>query len=221
MNYLKIKIGVFLCVCSLTQGQSQIKTAVDSVSYAIGIDVAKNVKSSFDEFNSDVFFEAFVASLNDGNTLIDEAAAKNVIRNYFLKKQKAEEEKLSEPGTTFLKANKTKEGVYTTTSGLQYKILKESTGARPTKDSKVKVHYHGTLIDGTVFDSSVNRGDPIEFEVSQVIKGWTEGLQLMPEGSKYIFFIPHDLAYGANPRPGGPIKPYATLIFEVELLEIL
>ncbi|QQY82319.1 FKBP-type peptidyl-prolyl cis-trans isomerase [Tamlana sp. s12] len=198
-----------------------MQTAVDSVSYAIGIDVAKNVKSSFDEFNSDVFFEAFVASLNDGNTLIDEAAAKDVIRNYFLKKQKAEEEKLSEPGTTFLKTNKTKEGVYTTASGLQYKILKEGTGAKPTKDSKVKVHYHGTLIDGTVFDSSVNRGEPIEFEVSQVIKGWTEGLQLMPEGSKYIFYIPHDLAYGANPRPGGAIKPYETLIFEVELLEIL
>ncbi|WP_277871385.1 FKBP-type peptidyl-prolyl cis-trans isomerase [Pseudotamlana carrageenivorans] len=198
-----------------------MKTAVDSVSYAIGIDVAKNVKSSFDEFNADIFFKAFVESFNNGQTLLDEAAAKSVIRNYFLKKQKEEADKLSKPGTTFLKANKAKEGVYTTASGLQYKILKEGTGEKPAKYSKVKAHYHGTLIDGTVFDSSVNRGEPIEFEVSQVIKGWTEGLQLMPVGSKYIFYIPHDLAYGANPRPGGVIKPYATLIFEVELLEIL
>ena len=123
-------------------------------------------------------------------------------------------------GEKFLEENKIKPDVKTTASGLQYLVMKEGTGEKPTAVSKVKVHYHGTLIDGTVFDSSVDRGEPAEFGVSQVIKGWTEGLQLMPVGSKYKFFIPQDLAYGAFPRQGGPIKPFSTLVFEVELLGI-
>ncbi|MDB4121425.1 FKBP-type peptidyl-prolyl cis-trans isomerase, partial [bacterium] len=126
-----------------------------------------------------------------------------------------------EAGEKFLAENKTKEGVQTTASGLQYSVLKEGTGEKPTTASKVKVHYHGTLIDGTVFDSSVDKGEPAEFGVTQVIKGWTEGLQLMNVGAKYKFFVPSSLAYGANPRPGGVIKPNATLIFDVELLEIV
>ena len=107
----------------------------------------------------------------------------------------------------------------TTESGLQDEVIKEGKGPKPTADSKVKVHYHGTLIDGTVFDSSVDRGEPIEFSLNQVIKGWTEGVQLMPVGSKYKFYIPQDLGYGS--RAAGQIPPYSTLIFEVELLGIV
>ena len=122
-------------------------------------------------------------------------------------------------GEEFLAANKLREGVITTESGLQYEVIKEGKGPKPTADSKVKVHYHGTLIDGTVFDSSVDRGEPIEFSLNQVIKGWTEGVQLMPVGSKYKFYIPQDLGYGS--RAYGQIPPYSTLIFEVELLGIV
>lgn len=121
-------------------------------------------------------------------------------------------------GEEFLAANKAKAGVITTASGLQYEVIKKGTGALPTDTTKVKVHYHGTLIDGTVFDSSVNRGEPATFGVNQVIKGWTEALKLMPVGSKYKLYIPQELAYG--PADQGQIKPYSALIFEVELIAI-
>jgi len=119
-----------------------------------------------------------------------------------------------------LEENKNKEGVVTTASGLQYLVLKEGTGKQPTATSSVTVHYHGTTTDGTVFDSSVDRGQPATFGLNQVIAGWTEGVALMKEGAKFRFFIPQELAYGATPRPGGPIKPYMTLIFEVELISV-
>ena len=121
-------------------------------------------------------------------------------------------------GEEFLAANKTKEGVVTTESGLQYKVTKMGKGKKPSNTDRVKVHYHGTLIDGTVFDSSVERGEPATFRVNGVIKGWTEALQLMPVGSKWTLYIPYDLAYGTQDM--GDIKPYSTLIFEVELLGI-
>src|SRR5690606_23268487 len=124
-------------------------------------------------------------------------------------------------GESFLAENKSKEGVKTTASGLQYIVEKEGTGAKPTATSIVKVHYTGTTIDGTVFDSSVERGEPYQLGVNQFVTGFSEGLQLMSVGSKYKFFIPQDLAYGANPRQGGPIQPFSALIFEVELLEIV
>ena len=113
-----------------------------------------------------------------------------------------------------------RKGVNITESGLQYEILVEGNGEKPTSESQVSVHYHGTLLDGTVFDSSVDRGEPATFGVSQVIKGWTEVLQLMPTGSKWKVYIPSELAYGANPRPGGAIKPNMALIFEIELISI-
>jgi FKBP-type peptidyl-prolyl cis-trans isomerase FklB len=122
-------------------------------------------------------------------------------------------------GEAFLTANKAKAGVTTTASGLQYEVIKKGTGAMPTESAQVKVHYHGTLIDGTVFDSSVDRGEPATFGVNQVIKGWTEALQLMPVGSKYKLYIPQELAYG--PAEQGNIKPYSALVFEVELIEIV
>jgi FKBP-type peptidyl-prolyl cis-trans isomerase FklB len=231
-----IKLSLLVAIIGLASCQNkpgaatkkELKTALDSVSYAIGMDVARNVKSSFDDFENDLFIQGYNNVIDSTDILLDQTQAQQVVQAYFQKKQqeevakrKAEGEKNKAEGAKFLTDNITKEGVKVTESGLQYIILKEGTGAKPAADSKVKVHYHGTLIDGTVFDSSVDRGEPTEFGVNQVIKGWTEGLQLMKEGAKYKFFIPQDLAYGANPRPGGAIKPFATLIFDVELLEIV
>ena len=230
MKFLGL-VAMVLLVASCNQNgatQKTIKTELDSVSYAIGMDVAKNVKSSFDEFDNDLFIQGFTNVIDSTGILIDEAKAQQVVRTYFQNKQKADAVKAKEEaennkieGEKFLAENKSKDGVQTTESGLQYIVLKEGTGEKPTTASKVKVHYHGTLIDGTVFDSSVDRGEPTEFGVTQVIKGWTEGLQLMKVGAKYKFFIPSNIAYGANPRPGGAIKANSTLIFDVELLEIV
>ena len=131
-------------------------------------------------------------------------------------------EEVKSAGVSFLAKNKGKAGVKTTASGLQYIVIKEGSGNQPVATSNVEVHYHGTTPDGTVFDSSVDRGQPISFNLNQVIPGWTEGVQLMKEGAKYKFFIPQEIAYGANPPQGGqgPIKPFMPLVFDVELIKI-
>jgi FKBP-type peptidyl-prolyl cis-trans isomerase FklB len=203
-----------------------LETEIDSVSYAIGLTMSSQLKQGFDEVNKDVLTQAIKNGLDSTNLLLESKDVQNVIKTYFQKKQAsdkaaelAKSEVYKKEGVAFLEANKVKEGVVTTESGLQYIILKEGKGKKPTTSSRVKVHYHGTTIDGTVFDSSVDKGTPAEFGVTQVIKGWTEGLQLMNVGAKYKFFIPQELAYGANPRPG-VIKPFMALVFEVELLEI-
>lgn len=235
-------LGVLFLTALVSSCNSQgvtkksLDTEIDSISYAIGMDVARNVGTSFTDFNNDLFIQGYKSVIDSSEVLIDKEAVQEIIRSYMTKKQQVDREKQQADalakaeeqfndnkvtGEKFLEENKTKEGVQTTVSGLQYLVMKEGTGEKPTAASKVKVHYHGTLIDGTVFDSSVDRGTPSEFGVGQVIKGWTEGLQLMPVGSKYKFFIPQDLAYGAFPRQGGPIKPFSVLIFEVELLEIV
>lgn len=230
MKFLSLVTMVLLVVSCNKNGVSkkELKTELDSVSYAIGMDVAKNVKASFDDFDNDLFIQGFTNVLDSTDILFEQNVAQQIVRTYFQNKQKADavksQEKAAknkETGEKFLAENKTKEGVKTTESGLQYIVLKEGTGEKPTTASKVKVHYHGTLINGTVFDSSVDKGTPSEFGVTQVIKGWTEGLQLMNVGAKYKFFVPSNLAYGANPRPGGVITPNSALIFDVELLEII
>lgn len=142
------------------------------------------------------------------------------MQSYFVEAQAREAAAAKEESEKFLAENKTKEGVITTESGLQYQVITEGTGAKPTAEDRVKVHYTGTLLDGTKFDSSVDRGEPAEFGVSQVIPGWTEGLQIMPAGSKYIFWIPSELAYGER-GAGQDIKPNSVLKFEVELLEVI
>lgn len=147
-------------------------------------------------------------------------AALDELNRRVVRMQKQQANASAAMGEQFLKENAQKPGVITTESGLQYEIIKEGKGPKPTLESSVRVHYHGTLVDGTVFDSSVQRGEPIEFPVTGVIPGWTEALQLMPQGSKWKLYIPHELAYG--PRgAGGVIAPYSTLIFEVDLLRVL
>lgn len=211
----------------MTEETVELKTEIDSVSYSIGLNMVANIKKDFTECNFEAFVEGVKAGVADTNFKITPEETQAVIQAYFQKKQaaaQAEDLKKSESvkidGLKFLEENKTKEGVITTASGLQYIVMKEGTGKQPTATSNVTVHYHGTTPDGTVFDSSVERNSPASFGLNQVIKGWTEGVALMKEGAKYKFFIPQELAYGANPRPGGPIKPFMPLVFEVELIKV-
>ncbi len=236
IKFLTVVSLVMIFVSCANNGvtKKELKTEIDSVSYAIGLDMSDKLKKNFEDVDKDLFLQGYQNGVDSTNLLLNQKEVGKIIRDYFTKKQKADAEKrkaeaaklaeekygdIKKEGEAFLATNKTKKGVKTTASGLQYIVLKEGKGATPKATDRVKVHYHGTLIDGTVFDSSVDRGKPSEFGVSQVIKGWTEGLQLMKVGSKYKFFIPQELAYGATPR-GGSIKPFMPLIFEVELLEV-
>ncbi len=215
--------------------KKSLETDIDSASYALGLDIAVKLKGNFDEVDKDLFIQGVSSGLDSTNILIDFEKVDVILREFFQKRQAAQQVKQQEEALKkaedefgdvklesekFLEKNKDEAGVVTTESGLQYIVLKEGSGDKPTATSKVKVHYTGTLLDGTVFDSSVEKGTPAEFMVNRVIKGWTEGLQLMTVGSKYKFFIPQDIAYGAFPRQGGKIRPFDALIFEVELLEI-
>ncbi|SFW51025.1 FKBP-type peptidyl-prolyl cis-trans isomerase [Chitinophaga sancti] len=196
-----------------------LQTKIDTVSYGLGQDIGNTLKTQgLDSLNLNVLKHAIEDALKD-TTLLAKETANMSISNY-LQQIKAEKmQKNKEAGEKFLAENKTKPGVVALPSGLQYQILKEGDGPKPTAADKVKTHYHGTLIDGTVFDSSVERGQPISFPVGGVIKGWTEALQLMPVGSKWRLFIPSELAYGE--RQAGPkIGPNSALIFDVELLGI-
>lgn len=172
------------------------------------------------EANIDALIAGFVQAIKGDSTQMSPADAQAYLQTYFVEASAKEASKNKEEGEAFLAENKTKEGVITTESGLQYKVEVEGTGAKPTAEDRVKVHYTGTLLDGTKFDSSLDRGEPAEFGVSHVIAGWVEGLQIMPVGSKYTFWIPSELAYGER-GAGNDIKPNSVLKFEVELLEIV
>ena len=219
-------IGTLFSCDNQVKEVKSLETELDSVSYAVGLSMSSQLKNGFEDVNKEILIQAIRNGLDSTNLLLDSKDIQKTIQTYFQKKQEENKKKelakfevYKKEGIAFLEANKTQEGVKTTKSGLQYSVLKEGKGKKAKTTDRVKVHYHGTTVDGTVFDSSVDRGTPSEFGVTQVIKGWTEGLQLMKVGSKYKFFIPQELAYGANPRPG-IIKPYMALIFEVELLEI-
>ena len=206
---------------------ASLKTAVDSASYAIGINTGANYRTNLKtlpggEANIDDLIAGFIQALKGDSAAMKMTpeTAQQYLQTYFVEASAKEAAQNKEAGEKFLAENKTKEGVITTESGLQYKVEKEGTGEKPTAADRVKVHYTGTLLDGTKFDSSVDRGEPAEFGVSQVIRGWTEGLQIMPAGSKYIFWIPSDLAYGER-GAGQDIKPNSVLKFEVELLEVI
>ena len=226
-NTLVILVTAVLFSCgNQVKEVKSLETDIDSVSYAVGLNMSNQLKNSFKEVNIDILSQAIRNGLDSTNLLLETKDLQKTIQTYFQKKQlekKKEDlakfEVYKKQGISFLESNKTKQGVKTTESGLQYIVLKEGKGKHPKKINRVKVHYHGTTLDGVVFDSSLDRGTPAEFGVTQVIRGWTEGLQLMKVGSKYKFFIPQELAYGDKPRPG-IIKPYMALIFEVELLDI-
>lgn len=207
---------------TLKIGAVKLVTPTDTASYALGVNMASNVKNmGMDEINLQVFAKAFQDVYASEKLLITEAESNPILQAYFSKLMETKAASTLAEGQTWLAENGKKSGVTTTASGLQYEVMREGTGAKPTAASTVKVHYHGTTTDGKVFDSSVDRGEPVEFPLSGVIKGWTEGVQLMSVGSKYKFFIPGDLAYGPRPPQGSGIAPNATLVFEVELLEIL
>ena len=219
----------FLSACSQGQkGPVELKNEMDSVSYAIGADIGANFKrGKLDSVNIDAIALGLRHGL-DSNTMMDQAALEQVVQGYMMKLQErrmAEEQVKGEEnrvaGEAFLAENGKKPGVTTTESGLQYEVITMGKGAKPVASDQVKVHYTGTLIDGTKFDSSVDRGEPATFPVGGVIRGWVEAIQLMPVGSKWKLFIPSDLAYGPSGGPGGAIPGNSTLIFEVELLDIV
>ncbi|MFM9910060.1 MAG: FKBP-type peptidyl-prolyl cis-trans isomerase [Chitinophagaceae bacterium] len=197
-----------------------LKNQSDSFSYAIGVSISNFYKEQgIGNINSGLVTKA----MNDckaGKAGLDDSQVNNIIMAYMQQKRSEKSSGTRKAGEAFLAENKKKEGVITTASGLQYTIIKEGTGPMPAATDKVKVHYHGTLIDGVVFESSVQRGEPIVYAVNGFVSGWIEALQMMPVGSKWKLFIPSNLAYGDN--DSGPlIKAGSTLIFEIELLEIM
>ena len=190
-------------------------------SYSVGISIGQSLQGqNLDQIDLEAFVEGIQAIFKGETLKWTPEEANTKIGTYLEAVNKSRFASNKTAGAEFLAANGTKEGVTTLESGLQYEIVTEGSGEKPSPESQVTVHYHGTLPDGTVFDSSVSRGEPATFGVNQVIKGWTEALQLMPAGSKWKLYIPENLAYGANPHPGGPIKPYMALIFDVELISI-
>lgn len=194
---------------------------LEKVSYAVGMSIGESLKAqNLEDIDTKKLSLAMDTIFKNQDPLFTPEEANSIIQAYLDTKKYAAYGSLKLEGEKFLENNKSNKDIQTTESGLQYEIIKSGNGKRPSKTDTVSVHYHGTLIDGTVFDSSVERGTPASFGVHQVIPGWTEALQLMDIGSKYRLFIPQELAYGANPHPGGPIQPFSALIFEVELLEI-
>lgn len=201
--------------------------AKDKVGYLVGADVGRSLEPIKDEIEMPVFVQSLRTTMNSGKSLMTDAELDQV-RESFSKRMQTREEarvaglsrKNAEEGVAFLAKNKTVKGVITTTSGLQYMVLRQGTGPRPRLSDRVRVNYQGTLIDGKVFDSSYERGQPAEFALNQVIAGWTEGVALMPVGAKYRFWIPASIAYGERGSPP-TIGPNAVLIFDVELLDVL
>ena len=199
---------------------ANMETQMDSLSYGLGVLLGTNLKGQgFEDLDFNMVKAGMQAVMAGEEPKISAQDANGLIQEYMTKKADAAMSKNLEEGAAFLTENKAKEGVVTLPSGLQYEVITEGTGPKPAATDKVSVHYHGTLLDGTVFDSSIERGTPASFPVNGVIQGWQEALQLMPVGSKWKLFIPADLAYGER-GAGGAIGPNATLIFDVELLSI-
>lgn len=219
------KIILFITIAAMAfssqaqENQNNNTTTMDKLSYAMGLSMGQNFKGSgVAKLNIDDFADALRAVYDDTEKKMTYDEAKQVVTEFFTNLEaeaRANNERL---GKEFLENNKKQEGVKVTASGLQYQIVKEGTGIKPGPNDVVTVHYTGRLIDGTVFDSSVERGEPATFAVGQVIPGWVEGLQMMNEGSAWRFFIPSELAYGSHGT--GPIQPNSTLIFDVQLIKV-
>ena len=193
---------------------------MDKLSYALGLIIGHNLKGmNIDGLNSSEFVRAVEHVIQDEKLEMTETQAQGLVQKYLQEQQEAAGKEAREAGEQFLAENAKKAGVTVTASGLQYEVLTPAIGQKPTAADRVRCHYEGRLIDGTVFDSSYKRGEPATFPLNGVIAGWTEGLQLMAVGAKFRFFIPFNLAYGAQ-GAGGSIPPYAALIFDVELLGI-
>ena len=226
MNTLK-RGGLVLAVLFFTMNTwaTELDTEEKKLGYIIGMDIGKSLKDQGTDVDLDTLIDAIKATYNGEELAMTVEEAAQVRKEYVEKRQAEQQAKAAATGETnlvagkrFLAENAVKEGVKTTESGLQYKVETLGTGAKPVATDTVKVHYRGTLLDGTEFDSSYARNEPISFGLNRVIAGWTEGVQLMPVGSKFMFYIAPDLAYGEG--GGGPIPPNSTLVFEVELLDI-
>jgi len=197
-----------------------LETEIDNFSYGLGVNIAKNIQSQgIDEINADAFTAAINDVFGNADLKLSDHDANQIVQEFLSKAQTKKFESVKLEGEAFLAENAKRQEVTVTESGLQYEVIEMGQGNKPSAENTVKVHYHGTLINGNVFDSSVERGQPISFPLNGVIPGWTEGVQLMPVGSKFKFFIPFNLAYGER-GAGADIAPFAALIFEVELLGI-
>lgn len=190
-------------------------------SYSVGMSIGQSLQGqNLDQIDLDSFVEGIQAIFNNEKLRFTPNEANEKITSYINSMNEDRFGQFKSEGEAFLSENAKRDEVTVLPSGLQYEVIESGDGAKPSATDQVTVHYHGTLTDGSVFDSSVNRGTPASFGVNQVIKGWTEALQLMPKGAKWKLYIPEHLAYGANPHPGGPIKPYMALVFDVELIDI-
>ncbi|MCI5876120.1 MAG: FKBP-type peptidyl-prolyl cis-trans isomerase [Prevotella sp.] len=201
---------------------------MDKVSYALGLGIGRQLTDmGAKDLNIDDFAQAIKDVLAGGDGKLSETEAQTIVRTFFEEQEKKQRAAAAErfkdnkaKGEAYLKANADKEGVVTLPSGLQYQVLREGNGKQPKATDRVRCHYEGMLIDGTLFDSSIQRGEPAVFGLNQVIAGWTEGVQLMKEGAKYRFFIPYNLGYGER-GAGQQIPPYSALVFDVELIDVL
>ena len=223
-------IGLFIvsaCSQDKKYASVKLKTKEDTVSYYLGLTYGNGIKQAKIDslFNAEAFLRGIHQATKEDSLPVSSFIIQNYLNTYFTELQqnqmKDQYKDYIAQNEAFLAENAKKDSVVSLPSGLQYIVLKEGNGTKPAISDRIRVHYTGKLIDGTIFDSSYNRNEPAEFGVGQVIPGWTEAIQLMPVGSKYRVFIPQNLAYGAQAPQGSAIKPFSTLIFEVELLEIL
>lgn len=214
-------VATLMTSCNKFGGNAKLKNESDSISYYIGLSVGTSIKENdISDFNAEVFSMAVQEAFNQKEPKKSAKEINGYITNYFKKIRIQQSKKYLTEGQEFLAKNRTRSGIITTASGLQYEVLKEGTGPRPKETDIVTVNYKGTLLDGFVFESTYDNGQPATFPLNRVIRGWTEALQLMKVGSRYKIYLSSDLAYGTNPSPGGKIKPNMALIFEIELLSI-
>jgi FKBP-type peptidyl-prolyl cis-trans isomerase FklB len=220
INLLIVSTALIFSSCTDTATYKTPETEMEKVSYSLGVNMASSVKQQgMETIDAQAVAKAFADVFEGSDLDISEEESMTILQDFFGKMQAEKSAKANEAGAAYLAENGDKDGVITTESGLQYEVIVSGDGAKPTTTDQVTVHYHGMLTDGTVFDSSVDRGQPATFGVTQVIKGWTEALQLMSIGDKWKLTIPAGLAYG-DQGAGGMIGPGATLVFEVELLGI-